>query len=141
MTSRAVEPTYPALELILDAVANWVRKHRGAAGLRDQWAQWEPEEIARTAHDIGVSPDELIRLAKKGPHAAERLPRLLCAVGVDPWTLSRDDPAMMRDMQRLCTACSHKSRCEREIAAGTAAHNYRSFCPNTASLETLLAPT
>jgi hypothetical protein len=140
MTSRADETTYPALEMILDAVANWVKTHRSAAGLYGELAQWELEEIARTARDIGVSPDELVRMAGKGPHAADQLPRLLHAVGVDPGTLSRDVPDMMRDMQRLCTACSHKRRCERELAAGTAVNNYRSFCPNAVSLETALAP-
>jgi hypothetical protein len=140
MTSRADGTTYPALEMILDAVANWVKKPRGGAGSYDELAQWEPEEIARTARDIGVSPDELICMAGKGPHAADQLPRLLHAVGVDPGTLSRDAPDMMRDMQRLCAACSHKRRCERELAAGTGANNYRSFCPNAVSLETVLAP-
>jgi hypothetical protein len=141
MTSRADETTYPALELILDAVANWVKKHRDAAGLYDELAQWPAEEIARTARDIGVSPDELICMAGKGPHAADQLPRLLHALSVDSGTLSRDDPEMMRDMQRLCTACRHKRRCERELAANSAANNYRRFCPNAVSLETVLAPT
>jgi hypothetical protein len=48
---------------------------------------------------------------------------------------------MMRDMQRLCTACSQKRRCKRELAAGTAATNYPGFCPNAISLKTMLAPT
>jgi hypothetical protein len=137
MTNRANETTYPSLELILDAVANWVKKCRDAAGLHNELAQWEPEEIARTARDIGVSPDELICMVRQGPHAVDQLPRLLHAVGVDPEILSREDPAMMHDIQRLCAACSHKRRCERELAAGTAASNYRCFCPNAVSLETL----
>jgi hypothetical protein len=140
MTSRADETTYPTLEMILDAVANWVKSRRDVAGLYNELAEWEPEEIARTARDIGVTPDELICMAGKGPHAADQLPRLLHAVGVDPGTLSREAPDMMRDMQRLCTGCSRKRRCERELAAGAAANNYRSFCPNAVSLETVLAP-
>jgi hypothetical protein len=140
MTSRTAETTYPALELILDAIANWVKKHRDAAGPCDELAHWEPAEIARTARDLGVSPVELIRMAERGPHAADRLPRMLRDIGVDPLTLSRDDPAIMRDMQRLCSACSHKRRCERELSAGTAANHFRNFCPNAMSLEALLAP-
>jgi len=140
MTSRADETTYPALELILDAVANWVKKCRDATGSCDALEHWEPDEIARTARDLGVSPIELVRMAERGPHAADLLPRLLRDLGVDPGTLSRNDPAMMRDMQRLCSACSHKRRCERELSAGTAADNYRHFCPNAMSLETVLAP-
>jgi hypothetical protein len=141
MTRRADQTTYPALEGVLDAVANWFRKHHHAAGSYDELTTWGPEEIARIARDVGVSSGELIHMAEKGPHAADQLPRLLRAVGVDPGMLSRDDPAMMRDMQRLCTACRRKRRCERDLAAGTAANNYRSFCPNAASLEKLPAPT
>jgi hypothetical protein len=140
MTSRTHEVTYPALEPILDAIAGWLKKRRDAAGSYGELAEWEPEDIARTARDIGVSTDELVRMAKKGPHAADQLPRLLHAIGVDPGTVRRDDPDTMRDMQRLCTACRHKRHCERELAAGTASSNYRGFCPNAVSLETLLAP-
>ena len=141
MTSRTGEMAYPALELILDVVASWVKKYRDATGSRDELVHWNPAELARTARDLGVSPVELIRMAEKGPHAADRLPRLLRDLGIDPGALSRDDPATMRDMQRLCSACSQKGRCERELLAGTAAANYRHFCPNAMSLERLLAPT
>jgi hypothetical protein len=140
MTSRTDEMTYPTLELILDVVASWVKKYRDATGSRDELVHWNPAELARTARDLGVSPVELVRMAARGLHAADGLPRLLRDLGVDPETLSRDDPAMMRDMQRLCSACSHKRRCERELLAGTAADTYRHFCPNALSLEAVLAP-
>ena len=140
MTSRTDElPSYPRLEPVLNAIANWIKKYRYAVGLRDELARCGPEEVARTARDLGVSPRELARLADKGPHAAEQLPMLLRALGVDPGKLSRDDPAMMRDLQRLCITCGHKGQCEHELAAGTAAGSYKSFCPNAFSLETLLA--
>ena len=142
MTSRADElPNYPRLEPVLDAIARWVKRYRYAVGLCDELARCGAEEVARAARDLGVGPRELVRLAEKGPHAADQLPKLLRALGVDPKKLSGDDPAMMRDLQRLCIACSHKSRCERELAAGTAAGHYRDFCPNAISLEALLAAT
>lgn len=138
MTSQTDrQPTYPALELILNAIADWVKKYRYAVGLRDEFAGCGPEEVARAAHDLGVGPRELMRLASAGPHAADQLPKLLLALGVDPKKLASDDPALTRDLQRLCTTCGHKNRCEHELAAGTAARNYRSFCPNAFSLDVL----
>jgi len=138
MTSRPEELSYPTLEFVLDAIANWIKKYRYAVGLRRELASCGPEEVARAARDVGVSPGELVRLAQKGPHAADQLPKLLLALGVEPGKLSRDDPATMRDLQRLCITCGNKSRCQHELAAGTAAGRYRDFCPNAISLDALL---
>jgi pyrroloquinoline quinone (PQQ) biosynthesis protein C len=102
-------------------------------------ARCGPEEVARAANDLGVSPGELVRLASKGPHAADQLAKLLLALGVDPKKLASEDPAMMRDLQRLCITCGHKQRCEHELAAGTAAKHYRNYCPNAISLAALFA--
>ena len=138
MTSRIDEQrTYPTFEPILDAIAQWIKKYRYAVGLRDELARCGPDEVARAAHDLGVSPRELVRLASAGPHAADQLPQLLIALGVDPKKLGLDDPALMRDLQRLCITCGYKNRCEHEVAAGTATQNYRTFCPNVISLDAL----
>jgi len=139
MASRNDDPSYPTLEPILDAIANWIKKYRYTVGLHDELARCGPDEVARTARDLGVSPGELVRLADQGPNAADQLSRLLRALGVDAKKLSRSDPAMMRDLQRLCITCDHKGRCGHELAAGTAAENYRSFCPNAISLDALFA--
>ena len=93
---------------ILDAIANWVKKYREAIGLRGELANCGAEEVARYARDIGVSPEELIFMTKKGPHAADELPKLLRALGVDPQKLTSDEPATMRSLQRICISCGHK---------------------------------
>jgi len=122
---------------ILDAIANWVKKYRHAVGLRGEFAHCGAEEVAQIARDIGVSPDELIFVANKGPHAADELPKLLRALGVDPKKLASDDPAVMRSLQRICISCGHKDQCQHDLAAGTAASNYRDYCPNAMSLDAL----
>jgi uncharacterized protein YjiS (DUF1127 family) len=76
------------VETILDAIANWVKKYRNAVGLRGDLANCEPEEVALIARDIGVSPEELRFIASKGRHAADELPKLLRALGVDPQKLA-----------------------------------------------------
>jgi transcriptional regulator with XRE-family HTH domain len=140
MTSRADEQlTYPFVEAIIDIIADWVKKYRSAAGLRDDLARCGSDEVARVARDLGVSPGELVGLARKGPHAADQLKKLLLALGVDPRKLASEDPAMMRDLQRICITCGCKRRCEHELAAGTAAQHFRSYCPNAVSLDALFA--
>ena len=140
MTSRTDEqPTYPFVEAIIDIIADWVKRYRYAAGLRGELARCGPEEVARAASELGLSSDELVRLARKGPHAADQLKKLLLALGVDRKKLASRDPGMMRDLQRVCITCGCKPRCERELAAGTAAQHYRNYCPNAISLAALFA--
>ena len=138
MSASTDKPSgYPVLEMVLDAIAGWVKTFRHAAGLRAELAHCDAEEVARTARDLGMSSRELVRLAGKGPQAADQLLALLSALGVDPKALSFDDPATMRDLQRLCVTCGHKGRCEHELAAGTATGSYHEFCPNAFTLDVL----
>jgi hypothetical protein len=137
MVSPTEPPTYPTLEPILDAIARWVKTYRHAMGVRDELTRCGPEDVARIAHDLGVSPRELADLANKGPHAADLLQKLLVALGVDSKKVALQDPTTMRDLQRLCITCGNKRRCEHELAVGTAAQNYRSYCPNAFTLDAL----
>jgi len=131
------EPIYETLEPILDAIASWVKKYRYAAGLRGELARCGPDEVALTARELGLSADELWRIARKGPQAADLLQKMLLALGVNPKTLASQDPMIMRDLQRLCITCAQKKQCRHELAAGTADENFREFCPNAFTLEAL----
>jgi hypothetical protein len=100
-------------------------------------ANCTPEQVAVIARDMGLSPGELLSIAAKGPHAADELPKLLRALGVDPQKLATEDPGMMRDLQRICVTCGHKGQCQHDLASGTAASHYREYCPNAISLDEL----
>ena len=133
------QPNHPTLEPILGAIADWVKKYRYAAGLRNELAQCGPEEVAHTARELGLSSRDLYRLARKGPNAADLLQKMLLALGVSPQKLALEDPLIMRDLQRLCIMCGQKKQCRHELAAGTAGKNFRDFCPNAFTLEALLS--
>ena len=122
---------------VLDAIANWVKKYREAIGLRNELANCTPEQVALIARDMGLSPAELLSVTAKGPHAADELPKLLRALGVDPQKLASEDPATMRDLQRICVTCGHKGQCQHDLATGKAAWHYRDYCPNAISLNAL----
>jgi hypothetical protein len=62
---------------------------------------------------------------------------MLAALHVDPKALAEADPINMRDLQRLCITCGDKKRCEHELSNGTAAENFREYCPNALTLDAL----
>ena len=135
--SNPVDEQQSPIESIFGAIANWVTKYRQAGGLRRELATCGPEEVAAIARDIGLSTQELEFIAGKGPNAADELPKLLRALGVDPQKLRSDRNRTLRDLQRICISCGHKAQCQHELAAGTAATHYHEYCPNALSIDEL----
>jgi hypothetical protein len=101
-------------------------------------------EVERIAGDLGMSAAELRTLASHGPNAAELLNRRMAALRIDPDRVGSLDPFMLRDLQRLCTTCTNRKRCARDLAdaAGDLAENrqdWQDYCPNAATLNMLVA--
>jgi hypothetical protein len=132
---------YLTLEEILGAIADWINRYREAYAARGELINCGADEIARIAHDLGVSSDELATLATKDANSADLLQKMLVALGVDPKNFACDEPAAMHDLQRLCVNCRQKQRCAHEFDVGTAAENYREFCPNSYTLDALFRTT
>jgi hypothetical protein len=65
------------------------------------------------------------------------LPLLLNALNIDQARLERVHPLVLRDMERVCTLCSHKARCDRDLVAGTSAEYFSSYCPNEPTIKQL----
>jgi hypothetical protein len=100
-------------------------------GVRD-WMH--PAELDRNtssdlAHDVGLSPSELPRLAGHDAHSADLLPRRLAALGID----AEVGPWMLRDVQRLCTVCPHKKRCCHDLAARADDVAWKGYCLNASN--------
>jgi hypothetical protein len=136
-TREVSEPRYLTVEFVLDAIAGWINKYRHMHGVHDELGQCSQEDVMRIAKDLGVPISDLRGLAAKGPGAADVLQKMLLALSVDPQALVKADPAVMRDLQRLCILCSQKGRCQHELAKGTAAEHFREFCPNAYTLDAL----
>jgi len=133
------QPHYPLVEGVLNAIADWVNKYRAAVGAQLAHGQCGPDEVRQTAKDLGVAATQLRTLMNKGPGAADLLQKLLLALHVDPQEIAKTDPAVLRDLQRLCIACANKKQCAHELAQGTAAENFRNYCPNAFTLDALFA--
>src|SRR5262249_51426522 len=86
------------------------------------------------AADLDISPGDLDELVRRGLHAADELPVLLKALGIDEAKLKTTEPLVLRDMERVCSLCQHKTRCDRDLAAGISVVHYEAYCPNAPTI-------
>jgi hypothetical protein len=108
---------YPRVTAVLDVVADWV-KHRRTHG--HNLDRLPDAEVAKIAGDLGLSPADLRALDRLADQPLQ-LPQMLEALHVDANALSRAQPLIVRDLERVCALCDAKKRCARELAAGDAA--------------------
>lgn len=124
---------YPAVQLLIDTFADWLKHRRELNEIR----QMDRADFDRIADDLRVSPGELDELVRQGPHAADELPVMLKALGIDAQKLARTEPMLLRDMERVCALCSQKAQCDRDLIAGTAAEHYEGYCLNAPTIDRL----
>ena len=127
---------HPVVAALIDTFADWLKHRRDLSELR----QLGTVEFDRIAEDLRVSPGDLNDLVRLGPHAADELPKLLAALGIDEEALVRTEPLVLRDMERVCTLCGHKRQCDRDLAAGSSAEHYDGYCPNAPTIHDLGQP-
>jgi hypothetical protein len=88
------------------------------------------------AQDAGLSVSDLRRLVA-GPADAAELKRRMAALGLDPASVSRREPAVARDLQRTCCLCTSKRRCRHDLTANPADSGWKKYCPNATTLSAL----
>ena len=136
-TTDGQQPAHAGVDSVLGAIADWVNDYRGVHGDDTFWS-CNRDQVQQVAKDLGLTPSDLREVAERGPHAADMLEKMLMALDIDPAALARSQPGTLRDLQRLCSACRNKGRCERELAKGSAAAQFRKYCPNAFTLDALL---
>lgn len=94
-------------------------------------------EAANIAHDLGLSTAELYALTAKPPDSADRLKRRVEALHLDRDALIRIDPRVARDLERTCTLCEKKSRCEHDLTKSPDDPVWQGYCANAHTLQTL----
>ena len=129
------QPQFPAVKIVIEAVADWIKRYRDAIKTEKELARVDPDEIAAMARDLGITAVQLRELASKGPESTKLLKRLLIALDTDPKRLEKIDPRIARDMLWLCFNCGAKNRCRHELSAGTAAQTFQEFCPNALAID------
>jgi hypothetical protein len=98
-----------------------------------------PAEVERIARDVGVSGADLSILAGKWPDAAGLLYWRMNEIKLDRKEITQADPQVMRDLQRVCTVCGSKRRCEHKLGKNPSDPDWQRYCPNAATLSALVA--
>jgi hypothetical protein len=124
---------YPIVQDLIDSFAGWLKHRRELNEMR----QLDRTDFDRIANDLRVSPDDLEELVRLGQHSSDEMPKMLEQLGIDEDRLSKAHPLLLRDMERVCALCRHKSECDRDLIAGTAAEHYQGYCPNASTIDTL----
>lgn len=89
---------------------------------------------------VGMNTNQLCELMNMVPGAADLLQKMLVVLHVDPQEVAKTNPAVLRDLQRLCITCSNKKQCAHDLAQGTAAKHFHDYCPNAFTLDALFNP-
>lgn len=114
---------------------NFSRYWQRRAGL-DELGTIDAGELNRIAQDSGLSMADLIAVAKRGADSTALLDRRLLDLGIER---NRIDAAVLRDLQRCCSACDSKAQCEHELEDQPKNAAWPRYCPNQDTLAVLTA--
>jgi hypothetical protein len=111
--------------------------------VRDSWQRMHELEmlsdfeIERMARDVGVTTDELLRMATLPQGASDLLDRRLAALSLDPEDVGKLSSLLMADLRRTCALCSEKARCAEDLDQVPQERHWEAYCPNAGTLRTL----
>jgi transcriptional regulator with XRE-family HTH domain len=125
--------SHPIIDGLIEVFGNWLIHRREMRELR----QLDSGEFDSIARDLRMSPADLDTFVRQGPHAADELPRLLEVLGIDEAALVRSEPAVLRDMERVCVLCERKVQCRNDLEIGVSARNYEDYCLNAPTMNAL----
>ena len=124
---------YPFVTWLIDGAADFIARRRRRLASSRELDAMTPAEMSSIARDLKVSKSSLRELAAQDGQP-DLLVRMLGALN------KRMPPAgdlLTRDMQAVCSLCRSKGRCNRALSTGSAAANYKKFCPNAFNLDLL----
>ena len=73
------EHPYPRVELLIDTFGDWLKHRRELKEMREM----DAANFGRIAGELRMSSADLEALVRRGPHAADELPKMLKALGID----------------------------------------------------------
>jgi hypothetical protein len=125
--------SHPIVDGLSEVFGNWLNHRREMRELR----QLDSGEFDGIARDLRMTSADLDTFVRQGPHAADELPRLLEVLGIDEAALVRSEPAVLRDMERVCVSCDRKVQCRNDLAIGVSARDYEDYCLNAQTMNAL----
>jgi hypothetical protein len=118
-------------------LSGWLVALRDRLIARDELAGMADNDVERMLQDLGLNRQDLDSLTHAGKGPTELMPQRLASQGIDPQTLMRFEAAVYRDLQRVCSKCMSTGRCQRELAAGDTSDNWKHYCLNVDTIESL----
>jgi hypothetical protein len=126
--------SHPIVENLVDVFGDWLKHRREMREVRDLDAR----TLGDIARDLRITSTDLDAFVRRGPHAADELPKLLKVLGIDETALARTETAVLRDMERVCVLCERKAQCSNDVEIGVAARDYEDYCPNAQTMKALV---
>lgn len=136
MSRFRAEKNPSGLQAILSALLQSIRRYRPQKDWHEL-ATCSVAEISTIARDLRLTPEALMSLVNRETKTTGALHELLAVLGIDAKSLRLNDPGVMRELQRRCSACAHKPKCAYHLDHGTSFEHYREYCPNTEILDDL----
>ena len=99
--------------------------------------QLDSQEIDAVARDLNISPAELVALMFASADSLEQLDKRLAYAGLSEEALATSHPDELRDLRRVCSQCSEKARCARDLRHKRMATPSK-YCPNELTLRLLV---
>lgn len=130
-------PLHTQNQSLFGAIGTWWHNFLKTRATLSEVDNLDPSELSRVAHDLNLNGVELRTLAGKWPDSADLLSQRLAALRLDQPALSRTEPAVLRDMERVCANCSEKSHCSHDIDVNPTSAEWRTYCPNVETLDAL----
>lgn len=122
---------------VLNAITDWWRNWTSRRAAIRELDCCGDAETAHIARDVGLGAAELRTLAGKWPDRSDLLSRRISAIGLQTDQIQGAEPQVMRDLQRVCTQCDGRSRCERDLNRDESDRAWRDYCPNVSTLDAL----
>lgn len=131
----AMQPSRSPIGYAVQWFRDWSRKHACPFELE----QCGKEEVEHIARDLGITASELRALAAEGPDAADALYRRMSMLRLDPVELGCTQPAVLGELQKLCTLCKSHKRCAADLIECPADSIWLDYCPNALTLREIVA--
>jgi hypothetical protein len=122
---------------IFEGLVKSCHNYRASTAAMRELEAIDPDTRSHIASELGFSAADLDDIVSHGAGAEDLMARMIADFGLDADKLARDDRMLFRDIEVLCSKCTHKGRCFRELEAGTAAQHAKAFCPNAETFEAL----
>ena len=126
------------MKLSFEAIAKRWRDRRDARRTVAALDRFGAEATELLAHDVGATSSELRALAGRWPESPPLLSRRLAALGLDEAAIGHAEPAVLRDLQRVCSLCESTRECKHDLASRDPSDPaWQVYCPNVTTLEAL----